>query len=138
MERDGAIPLEITIFGVPVSQQTRRGERLEKWRQDIRSVASREWNEAPSNAGALIVTITYVYDDILLDVDNIPKPILDALKRVVYSDDDQIIDLLCRKRDLHANLQSQSFSTVLTEALARSTPLVHIVVDNAPDQEVIS
>ncbi len=108
------------------------------WRQDVCSFATREWNEEPSNAGALMVTITYVYDEDPLDVDNIPKPILDALKRLVYSDDDQITDLLCRKRDLNADLQVQRFSPVLNDALARSTPFVHIIVDVAPDQEVIS
>ena len=76
--------------------------------------------------------------NITLDVDNIPKPILDALKRLVFSDDDQITDMLCRKRDLNADLQVQSFSPVLNEALDRSTPFVHITVDDAPDQEVIS
>ncbi len=34
-----------------------------------------------------MVTITYVYDEVPLDVDNIPKPILDALKGLVFSDD---------------------------------------------------
>ena len=85
-----------------------------------------------------MVTITYVYDEDPLDVDYIPKPILDALKRLVYSDDDQITDMLCRKRDLNADLQVQCFSPVLNEALARSTPFVHIIVDHAPDQGVIS
>ena len=85
-----------------------------------------------------MVTITYVYDEDPLDVDNIPKPILDALKRLAYSDDDQITDMLCRKRDLNADLQVQRFSPGLNEALAKSTPFVHIIVDYAPDQGVIS
>ena len=76
-----AIPLEFIVEGIPVSQQTRnRRRRLEKWRQDVGSAASRVWNEEASTAGALMVTITYVYDEVPLDVDNIPKPILDALK----------------------------------------------------------
>ncbi len=85
-----------------------------------------------------MVTLTYVYDEIPLDVDNIPKPILDALQGLVFSDDEQITDLLCRKRELNADLQVQRFSPFLNEALARSTPFVHIVVDHAPDQGVIS
>ena len=134
-----AIPLEFIVEGIPVSQQTRnRRRRLEKWRQDVGSAASRVWNEEASTAGALMVTITYVYDEVPLDVDNIPKPILDALKGLVFSDDDQLTDMLCRKRDLNADLQVQRFSPVLNEALARSTPFVHIIVDYAPDQGVIS
>ena len=36
---------------------------------------------------AIVETITYFFDGAALDVDNIPKPILDALKGVVYFDD---------------------------------------------------
>ena len=46
------------------------------------------------------MTITYFHGSDPLDVDNIPKPILDALKGLVYSDDSHVSDLLCRKRDL--------------------------------------
>ena len=135
---DVAIPFELTVYGIPVSQQTRKRCRLKEWRQDVCSAAKREWTEEPSDFGPLMVTITYVYDEVILDVDNIPKPILDALKQVVFSDDSQVTDMLCRKRDLNADLQVQAFSPVLSEALARSAPFVHIIVDHAPDQGVIS
>jgi Holliday junction resolvase RusA-like endonuclease len=134
-----AIPFELTIYGIPVSQQIRRNrERLREWRQEVRSAAKREWTDEPIDSGSLMVTITYVYDAVRLDVDNIPKPILDALKQVVFSDDSRITDMLCRRRDLKDNLQVETFSPVLSEALARSTPFVHILVDHAPDQGVIS
>lgn len=40
--------------------------------------------------------------------------------------------------ELNADLQVQRFSPVLNEALAGSTPFIHIIVDHAPDQGVIS
>ena len=43
--------------------------------------------------------VTYFFDDTPFDVDNIPKPILDALKGLVFRDDSQVYDLLCRKRN---------------------------------------
>ena len=133
-----SIPFELTVYGIPVSQQTRKRERLREWRQDIGSAAKREWTGGPSDSGPLMVTITYVYDDIPLDVDNIPKPILDALKQVIFSDDSQITDMLCSKRKLDAELKIETFSPVLNEALARSTPFVYVKVDHAPDQGVLS
>ena len=45
-----------------------------------------------------MVSITYVFDDVDLDIDNISKPILDAMKGLIYVDDRQITDLICRKR----------------------------------------
>ncbi len=98
----------------------------------------REWTGEPFDSGPLMVTITYVYDTVLLDTDNIPKPILDGLEQVVFSNDRRITDMLCRRRNLKDSLQVQTFSPALSEALARATSFVHILVDHAPDQRVIS
>jgi Holliday junction resolvase RusA-like endonuclease len=38
--------------------------------------------------GPIMLTITYFYDSISMDVDNLPKPISDALRGLVYLDDE--------------------------------------------------
>ena len=83
-----------------------------------------------------MVIITYLYKGTSLDVDNLPKPILDALKGLVYSDDAQVSDLVCRKRDLNGDLRIQNPSSVLLQTLGHSEQFLHIAVDNAPSQEV--
>ena len=85
-----------------------------------------------------MVTVTYFFDEGAPDVDNIPKPVLDALKGLVYSDDSQTTDMLCRKRKLNDILRVQSPSLVLNDALGRGKEFLHILVENAPIQEVIS
>ncbi len=85
-----------------------------------------------------MLTITYFYDNIAVDVDNIPKPILDALKGLVYSDDEQVTDILCRKRNLNGDLRIENPSSVLAEGLSRGHQFLYIIVKDAPDQEVIS
>ena len=83
------------------------------------------------------MVITYLYEDASLDVDNIPKPILDALKGLVYSDDTEVSDLLCRKRDLNGDLRIQNPSSVLLDTLRDSEQqFLHITVDSALNQEV--
>lgn len=85
-----------------------------------------------------MVIITYFYKDASLDVDNIPKPILDALKGLVYSDDVDVSDLLLRKRNLNGDLRVQNPSSVLLETLrAPQQQFLHIIVDNALNQEVV-
>jgi len=84
-----------------------------------------------------MVTITCFYHNREFDLDNILKPILDAMNGLVYDDDGQITDLHCHKRELGAVLNVPNPSAVLSSAHARSTPFVHIIVDYAPDQEVI-
>lgn len=83
-----------------------------------------------------MVTITYLFDDASLDIDNVPKPILDALKGLIYSDDTQVTDLLCRKRDMNGDLRIPNPSPVLLANLSRSTQFLHISVANAQSQEV--
>ena len=83
------------------------------------------------------MTITYFFEQGgSLDVDNIPKPILDALKGLVYSDDSQVTDLLCRKRDLNGDPRIQNPSPILLDTLRHSEKFLHITVVDALTQEV--
>lgn len=85
-----------------------------------------------------MLTITYFYEESGMDVDNIPKPISDALKGLVYVDDSQINDILCRRRDLSAGLRVVDPSPTLAAGFDLGVEFLHIRVDPAPDQEVIA
>lgn len=85
----------------------------------------------------VMITITYFYEEVFLDVDNIPKLILDAMKDLVYVDDNQVTDLVCRKRNLNGDLRIESPSSVLAEGFGRGNEFLYVVVEDAPDQEVI-
>lgn len=133
-----ALPFDFVIDGPPVSQQARRRERVRQWMEEVRSVAEQYWpvGELPVTE-PIMLTITYFYDSVSMDVDNIPKPISDALKGLVYLDDEQVTDVLCRKRDLNRELRVKNPSTVLAEGFSRGNEFLYIVVREAPDQEVI-
>ena len=90
------IPLEFVVEGPPVSQQARNRELRRIWRQRVRRAARRRWPmEDPPSVGPVMFTIIHFYDNRMLDVDNLPKPILDALKGLVFQDDAQVTDLIC-------------------------------------------
>jgi crossover junction endodeoxyribonuclease RusA len=72
-----------------------------------------------------------------MDIDNLPKPISDALKGLIYLDDEQVTDVLCRKRNLNSNLRIENPSSILAEGFSRGSEFLYIVVEEAPDQEVI-
>ncbi len=84
-----------------------------------------------------MVKITYFYEDIPVDVDNISKPILDALTGVIFEDDSQVTDLLCRKRRL-GNIRVEISSDIFLTQLDRGNEFLFIVVQDAPDQEVFN
>ena len=65
-------------------------------------------------SGLVTVTILYFYLGTPMDVDNMPKPIIDALKELVIRDDDQVTDLICRKRLLGDDFRAGSRSSILS------------------------
>lgn len=77
------------------------------------------------------MTITYFIDDYSGDVDNVAKPLLDALNKLVYVDDAQVFDLVCRKRDLKEDLQILAPPPDLVEFLGKPEQFLHISVVNA-------
>ncbi len=92
----------------------------------------------------IMVTITHFYDSSALfyksrrlDVDNIPKPVLDTLKGLIFQDDVQVTDLLCRKRDIQGNLLIMNPSNILDAGLRRGKDFLFVLLEEAPDQEVI-
>ena len=92
----------------------------------------------PPATGPIRLEITYVYANIAIDLDNLAKPILDALKGLVFRDDEQITDMAMRKRQLDRILQIETLLPLLLEGLARGEEFLHVLVQEASDQEVLA
>ncbi len=132
-----AVPFEFVIPGPPVSQQGKASARA-RWRQDVESAARAQWTGGGPDGGAVSVKITYFFVGDAPDVDNIPKPILDALNGLVFVDDRQVTDLLSRKRDLRNTLRIPDPPPTLLSYLGHMMPILHISVTRAQDREVMS
>ena len=79
------LPFEFVVEGPPVSQQTRRRARRRAWVDELRRSAMSRWPPGePPAAGAIHVEITHVFVGTSGDLDNLAKPVLDALKGLVY------------------------------------------------------
>lgn len=130
---------EFIIDGPPVSQQTRRRERLRDWKTAVRQESEKYWlPEQKAATGLVMLQITYFYDSVLIDVDNIVKPIQDAIIGLAYIDDDQVTDVLARKRNLSGSFKVENMTSTLAEGFARGNEFLHVVVVDAPDQEVLT
>ncbi|MEH2154409.1 RusA family crossover junction endodeoxyribonuclease [Nostoc sp.] len=132
---------EFIVNGRPVSLQARKrgkGNRLQDWKKTVRQEAEKYWSSEQKTAtGLVMLQITYFYDSVQLDIDNIVKPIQDAIKGLAYVDDDQVSDLLVRKRNLSGNFRIENMTSTLAEGFASGNEFLHIVVIDAPNQEVI-
>ena len=133
-----ALPFEFFVLGRPASQQARRRGLVREWRAQVRDEAERLWNDrdAPHD-GPAKVTLTYFYDERPMDVDNIPKPVLDALIGLVYHDDSQVTDILCRRRKLDPALDMPKRSPILELALDHGSEFLHVIIEEARDTEVV-
>lgn len=133
------IRFEFIVDEPPVSQQTRRRDRLRAWKLAVRQEAEKYWSSEQKTATGLIMfQITYFYDSVSMDVDNIVKPIQDAIIGLAYVDDNQVTDILARKRDLSGTFKVENMTAILAEGFARGNEFLHIVITDAPDQEVLT
>ena len=121
----------------PVSVQARRRERVREWRRELENAVDEVWDSERITDRKLMVVITYFFDETPIDVDNIPKPILDALKVKVFSDDSQVYELLCRKRSRADNLSIVRPSRELLDALGNSRQVLHVSVSEVESLEVV-
>jgi len=130
------LPFEFIIIGTPVSQQTRRKLRLRKWKDKVRASAVTRWppGELPLNQPIKIFAV-YYYEGVALDPDNMIKPIQDALKGLVYSDDCIVTDSQAAKRNLDGNFRVKGMSPVLAEGFCSDSEFIYVKILEAPSQE---
>ena len=132
------LPFEFTIQGAPLSLNNNNPRTRRRWCRLVRQSAQRRWTNRQPISQNVMVTITCFFNgsSTPFDVDNVPKRILDALKRIIVHDDGQVTDLICRKRNLDDNLQVSNLSQILLSSLTLNDPFIHIVFAPAPYLEV--
>lgn len=130
---------EFYVEGPPVSFQTKKKARLQMWKTTVHNAAAGFWNnrQVPT-AESLQFSIAYFYDTVAAgDIDNIIKPIQDALIGLVYVDDGQISDVICRKRASSLPFVFHKISDVLLDALTLYDEFLYITVSDAPNPLIL-
>lgn len=131
------LPLEFVVDGDAVSQQSRRSGLRREWRERVRYAAERAMPEdAEAVAGTIMVSIAYFYDAVDIDVDNLPKLILDALKGLVFADDAHVADLLCLKRRVAPDTAVETESELLEDSVNEGRAFTYVRVEEANLLEV--
>jgi crossover junction endodeoxyribonuclease RusA len=91
-------------------------------------------SEAPL-AYKVQIHITFYHDHAPLDVDNMLKPIQDALCGIVYEDDGQLTDTHGHLRDINVPYRVKGMSPAQAEGFVSGEPFVHIRVEMPPAAE---
>lgn len=128
---------EFCVKGPPISLQGSSASRS-KWKLRVRDAAVAQWpaGQLPYDQ-SLRVTIVYYYEGDALDVDNMVKPILDALNDVIYVDDAQVTDCIAAKRNIDGAFRVRGVSPVLAAGFCWGEEFLHVKVENAPNHEEV-
>ena len=119
---------EFIVPGTPISSGA-SGRSRTRWKNAVSEAAVAALPDKHALvADSVRVTIVYFYVSTDLDLDNIIKPILDALETVVYLDDEQVKRVTSERFNLHDISKIINPSPLLAAALENYSELLHIVV----------
>jgi crossover junction endodeoxyribonuclease RusA len=135
-------PFEFVVEGIPVSANVkyrtgRAKDQYRKWMRYVGESAAQNWLPGTPPSSELIVVEFFYFHSKgqVRDADNIAKPILDGLKSLVYVDDNQITDLIIRKRDISGNFRLRETPLQLAAKVQEGDDFVYVKIDLAHDLE---
>jgi len=125
--------LEFLIPRRPVSLQTKNRKNLQAWKDFVRAEACKDWSGTPYNSNDLHLTLVYCCDDDPVDVDNIIKPIQDALVGAIYDDDLIISDVESHRRPLTGVFDIAKCPATLVNGILAGSECVYVrITDSQP------
>jgi crossover junction endodeoxyribonuclease RusA len=131
-------PLEFLVQGTAVSVRARGKASKSAWKERVRD-ASRGAIPQPHFVSEQKVAVTlYYFPDVPMDgdIDNIVKPVLDALCRNVYFDDKQVERVVAQKFEPGNVFPFTSPSAVLLDALSGPKPVLYVRISSDPFEEL--
>lgn len=124
---------EFVVAGVPKSATAKSKP---KWQERVVAAAkSRMPDDWQLLAEPVTAVIVHFHRDAAsgVDMDNLSKPILDALKKVLIVDDAFVVQLIARRTHLRSGLTIWDVTPELAKGLAGSGDFVFVRIDDPPD-----
>jgi crossover junction endodeoxyribonuclease RusA len=131
-------PLEFLVEGTPVSHQAKRPESRANWRARVKEASRAVLPEGHwATRGRIAATLFYFPAAAAPgDIDNIVKPILDALGRHIYIDDSQIERIVVQKFEPGNVFPFSSPSPTLENALNGAKPILYVRLSGDPFEDL--
>lgn len=129
------VHLEFVVPGPPISNQqsTAAGKaNLTTWHAVIAGVVTPLWGAKPVLTGELKAVIINFFagDKPSVDVDNMSKPILDELQKIVYKNDRQIRQAEITHVKIGAAFSIMGVSKILVDAIQAGTQFVYVRIED--------
>lgn len=135
MSVDISFPLEFVVEGAAISLQASPTSR-EGWKNRISEAARPFLPQGHFATTSPIMVCIYYFPGTVMqgDIDNIIKPILDALNKFIYVDDRQVQRRDVRRYEPGIVFAFDNPSPTLASAIERDGPCVYIKVDDTLSQ----
>jgi Holliday junction resolvase RusA-like endonuclease len=128
---------EFVIPQGPLSQRA-KSRSLRRWKETVEERARASMTESFTLAtDPIALTLLYFYDEKMVDLDNVLKPIQDALSGVIYEDDSLITDVVVRGRRRRTTFKLNDVSPVLAEGLDLGKEFIFISIEEPPPQDTL-
>jgi len=139
MSVDIAFPVEFIVEGTAVSLSAKRRESVAEWKERVKAAGKRVLPDGYfANDGRLAVTLYYFPDaEMQGDIDNIVKPVLDAMNQDIYLDDRQVERVVVQKFEPGGIFLFSAPSVILERALKGSKPALYIRLSDNPSEDLI-
>jgi hypothetical protein len=126
--------LEFVVVGIPVSNQSTNKTNLAAWRATVKAEAQKVWANPPL-LGELKAVIINFFDTTKppLDLDNMSKPILDTMQKLVYKNDRQIRQVEITHVKINAAFQFVGASKIIVTSVQAGNQFVYVRIEDPID-----
>lgn len=122
---------EFLIPRRPLSHQAKDTVHKREWREFVHGRAYRDWSGLPVSDESLSFTLVYLCEADPADINNIIKPVQDALIGLVYTDDHVIIDVRGHLRMLSDSIQLIGLPELLQSAVIAGVECVYVRIESS-------
>lgn len=114
-----------------MSYQAKNSANRQAWKDYVYGRAFSAWTQPPISQGALKLTVVYLCESDPCDINNIIKPIQDALNSLIYADDGLVWDVAGHMRLLSVPVDITGLPVLLAEAIVQGAECVYISVSSS-------
>ncbi|HKP76609.1 MAG TPA: RusA family crossover junction endodeoxyribonuclease [Longimicrobiaceae bacterium] len=126
---------EFVVPGRPASVHTDDRAQYQAWKRLVRAHAELAY-PAPRPGLRFRLTIVVLSSGWHIDVDNVIKPVQDALAGWAYANDRQVTDVDSHRRSVHEKFQAKRLPLLLADAWDAGMDCVYVRGEEARSVEV--
>ena len=126
--------VHFVVLGSPISNQSSNLVLLAAWKAAVKAEATRAWTKPPLTGKLKAIIINFhMGENPTVDVDNMSKPILDMMNKLVYDDDRQI-----RQAEIvHVRIDTPMIfvhvAKIIADAVRVGLPFVYVRIEDPVD-----